>query len=72
MARQLNDMKQGTRKGLMSALMTPVVKNLTSEDILNIVAYIASLPAPSRLRKIGLALIKVQIALGVITSESTG
>ena len=27
MARQLNDMKQGTRKGLMSALMTPA-KNL--------------------------------------------
>ena len=46
MARQLNDMKQGTRKGTMSALMAPVVQNLTSEDILNIVAYTASLPAP--------------------------
>jgi cytochrome c553 len=46
MARQLNDMKQGTRRGTMSALMQPVVANLTSEDILNIVAYTASLPAP--------------------------
>ncbi len=46
MARQLNDMKQGTRKGTMAALMQPVVVNLTSEDILNIVAYTSSLPAP--------------------------
>ena len=46
MARQLNDMKQGTRKGTMSALMVPVVQNLSSEDILNIVAYTASLAAP--------------------------
>jgi cytochrome c553 len=46
MARQLNDMKQGARKGTMSALMAPVVQNLTSEDILNIVAYTASLSAP--------------------------
>ncbi|MCB1123555.1 MAG: c-type cytochrome [Verrucomicrobiae bacterium] len=46
MARQLNDMKQGTRNGEMAALMKPVVQNLTSEDILNIVAYLASLPAP--------------------------
>jgi cytochrome c553 len=44
MARQMNDMKQGTRNGLMSALMKPVVANLTSEDILNIVAYTSSLP----------------------------
>ncbi|MCC6883674.1 MAG: c-type cytochrome [Verrucomicrobiales bacterium] len=46
MARQLNDMKQGTRHGEMAALMQPVVANLTSEDILNIVAFLASLPAP--------------------------
>jgi len=44
MARQMNDMKHGTRIGLMSALMKPVMANLTSEDILNIVAYTASLP----------------------------
>ena len=46
MARQLNDMKQGTRNGPEAALMKSVVANLTSEDILNIVAYTASLPAP--------------------------
>ena len=46
MARQLNDMKQGTRNGPQAALIKPVVENLTSEDILNITAYMASLPAP--------------------------
>lgn len=46
MARQLNDMKHGTRNGLMAALMKPVLINLSSEDILNIVAYTSSLPAP--------------------------
>lgn len=46
MARQLNDMKQGTRNGVMAALMKPVVMNLSSDDILNIVAYTSSLPAP--------------------------
>ena len=45
MARQLNDMKQGTRNGPEAALMKQVVANLTSEDILNITAYTASLPA---------------------------
>ena len=44
MARQLNDMKQGTRNGPEAALMKRVVANLTSEDMLNIVAYTASLP----------------------------
>lgn len=46
MARQLNDMKQGTRQGEMAALMRPVVANLGSDDIRDIVAYLASLPAP--------------------------
>ncbi|MCB1086462.1 MAG: c-type cytochrome [Verrucomicrobiae bacterium] len=46
MARQLNDIKQGTRQGEMAALMKPVVANLTSKDILDIVAYLASLAAP--------------------------
>jgi len=46
MARQLNDMKQGTRNGEMAALMKPVLQNISSEDILNMVAYLASLPAP--------------------------
>jgi cytochrome c553 len=39
--RQLWDMRQGTRK---SAVMGPVVQNLTAEDMLNVVAYLASLP----------------------------
>ncbi|MCB1229138.1 MAG: c-type cytochrome [Verrucomicrobiae bacterium] len=47
LARQLNDIKQGTRNGEMAALMKPVVANLTSEDMLNIVAYLASMPAPA-------------------------
>ncbi len=38
--RQLWDIQQGTR---MSALMAPVVANLTAEDMLNIAAYVASL-----------------------------
>jgi cytochrome c553 len=39
--RQLWDIKQGTRQ---SPLMTAVVANLSAEDMLNISAYIASLP----------------------------
>ncbi len=39
--RQLWDIKQGTRKS--PGAMAPVVQNLTSEDMLNIVAYLASL-----------------------------
>lgn len=46
MARQMNDMKHGTRKGAMSSLMQPVLQNLSSDDILNIVAYLASIKAP--------------------------
>jgi cytochrome c553 len=40
--RQLWDLKQGTRRS--SGIMEPVVQNLTSEDMLNIVAYLATLP----------------------------
>lgn len=50
MARQLNDMRQGTRNGPEAALLKRVVADLTSEDILNIVAYTASLPAPAAAR----------------------
>ncbi len=39
--RQLWDMKQGTRN---SPLMSPVVANLSAEDMLNIVAFLATLP----------------------------
>jgi cytochrome c553 len=47
LARQLWDIKQGSRHGDMTQLMKPVVANLTADDILNITAYVASLPAPS-------------------------
>jgi len=43
-ARQLADFKQGTRHGLWSPLMGPVVANLTADDILNLAAYLSSLP----------------------------
>ena len=43
MARQLVDMKEGKRRGAWTPLMTPVVANLTADDILNLSAYLASL-----------------------------
>lgn len=43
-ARQLYDIQQGTRHGEMAALMKPVVEKLNAEDIVNIAAYVASLP----------------------------
>jgi cytochrome c553 len=42
LARQMYDMKLGTRKGAMSALMTPVLANLTEADIVDLVAYLSS------------------------------
>lgn len=42
MVRQMYDMQQGTRKGLWTGLMKPVVANLSEEDLLNIAAYTAS------------------------------
>jgi cytochrome c553 len=41
--RQMYDMQRGARKGLWSDLMTPVLANLTDDDMLNIAAYTASL-----------------------------
>jgi len=41
--RQLNDMKQGSRNGTWTQLMKPVVANLSDEEMLDIVAYTASL-----------------------------
>jgi cytochrome c553 len=41
--RQLFDMQQGTRNGLWTDLMKPVVAKLTAEDMLNLAAYTASL-----------------------------
>ncbi|HLF10199.1 MAG TPA: c-type cytochrome [Gammaproteobacteria bacterium] len=43
-ARQLADFKQGTRHGAWAPLMSPVVANLTADDMLNLSAYLASLP----------------------------
>ena len=43
MTRQMLDMKQGTRNGAGAALMTPVLANLTLEDIINVTAYTSSL-----------------------------
>jgi cytochrome c553 len=40
--RQLNDIKNGARKGNAVALMKPVVEKLTDEDMVNLVAYMAS------------------------------
>ena len=48
LARQLNDFEQGTRNGTMAALMKPVVAKLTPADITDIVAYLASRPAPAQ------------------------
>ena len=43
MARQLWDLKTGVRDGAWSDLMDAAVANLTLEDIVDIVAYTASL-----------------------------
>jgi cytochrome c553 len=40
--RQLYDMQQGTRKGVWTDLMKPVVEKLTNDDMLAIAAYTAS------------------------------
>jgi cytochrome c553 len=43
LVRQMYDMQQGARKGIWTDLMTPVVARLTSDDLLAIAAYTASL-----------------------------
>ena len=40
--RQLNDIKTGARKGAAVALMGPVVENFSDEDMVNLVAFMAS------------------------------
>jgi cytochrome c553 len=42
--RQLGDFKSGARHGAWSALMAPVVATLSAEDVLDVSAYLASLP----------------------------
>jgi cytochrome c553 len=43
-ARQLVDMKEGKRRGLWAPLMAPVVADLSAADILDLAAYLSSLP----------------------------
>ena len=43
MMRQMWDMKVGARRGPMTHLMKPVVANMTQDDMLNVVAYLASI-----------------------------
>lgn len=43
LVRQLYDMKRGMRSGAWTPLMAPVVGNLTTEDMLAIASYLASL-----------------------------
>jgi len=45
--RQLYDLQHGTRKGPWSGLMQRAVEKLTSEDILDICAYLSSRPVPA-------------------------
>jgi len=40
--RQMFDVQQGFCKGTWTDLMKPVVANLTTEDMMNVVAYTAS------------------------------
>jgi len=47
LVRQLYDLQTGTRKGSSSALMQPVVANLTADDMLAIAAYLTSRGAPA-------------------------
>jgi cytochrome c553 len=47
LARQLNDFRQGARHGQQGALMQPVAARLTDAEITDIVAYLASRPAPA-------------------------
>jgi cytochrome c553 len=45
LARQLYDFQRGTRHGEMSAPMLPVAAKLTKADVIDLTAYLASLPA---------------------------
>ena len=47
-ARQLHDMQAGTRNGPWVILMKPVLEKMTGDDILNVTAYVSSLPVASK------------------------
>jgi cytochrome c553 len=51
LVRQLNDMQVGTRHGVWTALMKPVVDKLTAEDFVNIAAYVSSRPPQASARQ---------------------
>lgn len=44
LARQLHDFQTGARRGPMAAMMTPSTVKMTATDIVNITAYLATLP----------------------------
>jgi cytochrome c553 len=44
--RQMYDMREGSRNGVATALMKPVVANLTVADMIDLAAYVASIPPP--------------------------
>ncbi len=48
MARQLNDYRQGARKGKAAQLMGPVTLKMTDDEIIAITAYLASIPAKAK------------------------
>jgi len=48
LVRQLYELKIGTRRGVMSRFMRPVVTDLSTLDMLNIAAYVGSLAPPPR------------------------
>jgi cytochrome c553 len=48
--RQLFDMQQGNRKGMWTELMKPVVAKLSTEDLMNLAAYTASLSTKEQSR----------------------
>jgi cytochrome c553 len=48
MMRMLYDFKAGRRNGTYASIMVPVVKDLSNDEMRDIVAYLASLPAPSQ------------------------
>jgi cytochrome c553 len=43
LARQMYDIKLGTRKGPMAALMLPVVAKLSDSDMVDVIGYVSSL-----------------------------
>jgi cytochrome c553 len=43
LARQLHDMQHGNRNGEWTVLMAPVIAGMSSDDVLNASAYLASL-----------------------------